>query len=562
MAALRFTERLPVGCCALDLDGRLTFINPAASDLLDTGAASLMGRRPWEVLLWLHTPLFEDRCRSVAITRQPASFTVVRPPDVSLLFRLYPSDSGISVAITPTAGDGLTPLPQGPPSREPASAMALYHLTHLAAALAEAVSCQDVVERVADQVVPAFGPQGMVLMTAAEGRLHVLGHCGYSDEFINRVDGTPLADRTPTTQTMATGEPAFFPTFTDFQQHYPQAPRHENRNSWAFLPLTVSGRTIGALALSYDQPHPFTPAERATLTSLSGLIAQALDRARLYDTQHTLARTLQAGLLPRALPRVPGLNVVARYLPADHSTDIGGDFYDLIETAPTATAAIGDVQGHNTTAAALMGQIRTTVHTHATTGTPPGDLLAHTNRLLIDLDTGLFTSCLIASIDPTRHRAHLATAGHPPPLLRHPDGHTEVLRLTPGILLGIDPAADYPTTDIDLPPGAVLVLYTDGLVEVPGTDIDDTTTNLAQHLAQAQTHDLDALADTLIRHAGRLGPRHDDIALLLIRPHETNHRQHNATHYDVGKTVKRPETPQGHRRVCQTSGVTRVVKGY
>ena len=519
MDALSFAERLPIGCCALTLDGRVTFINPAAAELMAVGAASLIGNRPWEVLLWLQEPLFEDHYRAAAITGKPTSFTVLRPPDTPLFFQLYPGHSGISVHITPAAQHEHPPHKPAP-STELVSAVALYHLTHLAVVLAEAVSCQDVVDVVADQIVPAFGPQGLVLMTTKEERLHVIGHRGYSAEYINRFDGTPSASRTPTAHALATGTSTFFSTFADFERAYPDAPRYESRSAWAFLPLIASGRHIGTLTLSYDKPQPFPPAERAILTSLTGLIAQALDRARLYDATRTLAHTLQTGLLPGTLPVVPGLDVAARYLPADvgHGMNIGGDFYDLIHSPHATVAAIGDVEGHNTTAAALMGQVRSAVHAYAAIGTPPGDLLACTNRLLTDLDPGLFASSLIAQLDESRQRVRLATAGHPPPLLRHPDGRTEVLRLPPGLLLGIDSEAGYPTTEITLPPGAVLALYTDGLVEVPGADIDDTTNTLAQHLTQAQTQDLESLADTLIRHAQSSAPRHDDIALLLVRP--------------------------------------------
>lgn len=160
------------------------------------------------------------------------------------------------------------------------------------------------------------------------------------------------------------------------------------------------------------------------LTSLTGLIAQALDRARLYDAKLALAHTLQTGLLPHTLPRLPGFDVAARYRPAGHGMDIGGDFYDLIVCTPTtAVAVIGDVQGHNTTAAALMGQVRTAVHAYAATaGASPGKVLACTNRLLVDLDPGLFASCLIAHLDHTHHRALLATAGHPLPCSATPTG--------------------------------------------------------------------------------------------------------------------------------------------
>ncbi|MCP9955297.1 PP2C family protein-serine/threonine phosphatase [Actinomadura madurae] len=164
-----------------------------------------------------------------------------------------------------------------------------------------------------------------------------------------------------------------------------------------------------------------------------------------------------------------------------------------------------------------MGQVRTGVHAHATIGAPPGDILARTNRLLFDLDSGLFTSCLIARLDLESRSAQFATAGHPAPLIRRPDGKAEALSLSPGLLLGIDPDAGYSTEEIPLAPGTVLALYTDGLVEVPGTDIDDTTTELAGRLASATDQTMDEVADTLLKNAPTSARRYDDIALLLIQ---------------------------------------------
>ncbi|WP_051838223.1 SpoIIE family protein phosphatase [Streptomyces sp. NRRL F-2580] len=535
-AALDFTERMPLGCCALDLDGQITYINAAGADLVGAEAPQLLGRRPWEVLPWLRDPLVEDRYRAAVVARRPTGFTAVRPPDVRLFFQLYPDARGISLHISPaaTVASGAADHAAFAPSpstalfphtaQEPVGALGLYHLTHLAAALAEAVGVRDVAERLADQIVPALGPQGLVLMTVEEGRLRIVGHRGYRPGFIGGFDGAPLTSSVTNAQVLTTGAPVFFSSYEEFRRAHPTAPHHEGRNAWAFLPLTASGHSVGSLILSYDQPRPFPPAERALLTSLAGLIAQALDRARLYDAKHALARTLQTALLPHTLPPVPGLDVTARYRPAGHGMDIGGDFYDLIRpTRSTVLAAIGDVQGHNVNAAALMGQVRTAVHAHGTAGTPPAEILARTNRLLTDLDPGLFTSCLIAHIDLVRGRALLASAGHPPPLLRYPGGATEVLQVPPGLLLGIEPSAEYPTREIPFPPGALLVLYTDGLVETPGADIEADTLSLARHLdrseaaAPGRREDLDEVADALLRHARQAGPRTDDIALLLIR---------------------------------------------
>ncbi|WP_420709632.1 PP2C family protein-serine/threonine phosphatase [Streptomyces sp. NRRL F-6491] len=388
----------------------------------------------------------------------------------------------------------------------------------MAATLAEAVGVHDVVELVADQIVPAFGPQGLVLMSADEGRLRIIGHRGYSQEFVDRYDGTPVTAEVADAQVLATGVPVFFTSPEDLYRAHPRAPRYRDRSAWAFLPLIASGRPVGSLILSYALPRPFPAAERALLTSLAGLIAQALARARLYDAKHSLARSLQTSLLPHRLVPLPGVEVAARYLPAGHGMDVGGDFYDLVRAAPdTVIAVIGDVQGHDPNAAALMGQVRTAVHAHATAGASPGDVLARTNRLLNDLEPDRFTSCLIVELDLARHRLRLATAGHPPPLLRAPDGRTRLLEAPPGLLLGIAPDVEYATTEVAWEPGSVLALYTDGLVEEPGVDIGTATAELSGRLGRSRPGDLDALADALIRRVKSPAHRTDDVALLLVR---------------------------------------------
>ncbi|BBJ45992.1 hypothetical protein SSPO_087100 [Streptomyces antimycoticus] len=518
-AAVDFADRLPEGCCALDVAGRITFLSATAADLLGGSVPDLLGAPLWEALPWLDDPVFDDGYRAAVLGRRPTSFTALRPPDRWLSFQLCPDASGVSVRVSPT--DDTAPIDRpacGADIATPTRSGRLYDLMHLAGALTEAVSVQDVVELTADLILPAFGAQGFVLSVAEGDRLRVVGQRGYPSEVINRFDLPAFRDDSaPTVRAVTTGAPLFFASPHEMNQLAPDIPRLTKRAAWAFLPLLASGRPVGCCVVSYDRPHDFTPDERAVLTSLAGLIAQALDRARLYDAEHQLAHGLQSGLLPAALPTVPGLEVAARYLPTARGMDIGGDFYDLIRCdATTVAAAIGDVQGHSVNAAALMGQVRTAVH--ATAGAHPGEVLARTNRLLTDLDPGLFTSCLYAHIDLARHVAHLATAGHPPPLLRHPDGHTEVLHLPPGLLLGIEPNADYPATEIPLPPGAVLALYTDGLVESPDVDLDDATTHLADQLTQARGQSMDTLADTLIHHDPHTDPHSDDIALLLLHP--------------------------------------------
>ncbi|MEU1892783.1 SpoIIE family protein phosphatase [Streptomyces pristinaespiralis] len=521
LAAADFAERLPGGSCSLDLEGRITFLSSGAAELLGGDAGQLLGTLPWQSLPWLDDPSYEDRYRAAVISREPVAFTACRPPDRWLDFHLFPDASGISVRILPSDEEAPASLR---PTRSlhtasPARAGQLYQLVHLAAALTEVVGVQDVVDLIADQIMPAFGAQGLVLSAADAGRLRITGHRGYPSRVVERLDGLPLdTSFTPAGRTLTTGIPSFFSDPEEMRRIYPEAPMVSGKQAWAFLPLIISGRPVGCCVLSYDHPHAFTAEERAVLTSLAGLVAQALDRARLYDTKHQLAHGLQQSLLPHNLPRVDGLRVAARYLPATRGMDIGGDFYDLLVLGDTAAAAvIGDVQGHNVAAAALMGQVRTGVHAHATLGTAPDQVLFRTNRLLIDLDPGLFTSCLYAHLDFAGGRVCVATAGHPPPLLRLPGRRTVPLDVSPGPLLGVDPDATYPLTEIPLTPGLMLALYTDGLVESPGVDLDDSVVRLARCLDRADDRDLDLVIDTLLKEVRPTGQNADDIALLLLQ---------------------------------------------
>ncbi|KOG29125.1 SpoIIE family protein phosphatase [Streptomyces resistomycificus] len=519
-AAADFAERLPGGSCALDLEGRFTYVSSGASALLGCEAGQLLGTLPWQSLRWLDDPTYEDRYRAAVISREAVAFTACRPPDRWLDFHLYPDASGISVRIVPT-GAQPPPVPGAVRSTRtvtPARAGRIYQLTHLAAALTEVVGVQDVIDLVADQIMPAFDAQGLVLSTADAGRLRIMGSRGYDAHVIERLDALPVdTDFTPAGRALHSGIPAFFADPEEMRRIYPEAPLISGKQAWAFLPLIISGRPVGCCVLSYDHPHSFPAEERAVLTSIAGLIAQALDRARLYDTKLQLAHGLQQALLPRTLPSITGLRVAARYLPATRGMDIGGDFYDLIRLGDTAAAAvIGDVQGHNVAAAALMGQVRTGVYAHATLGTSPDQVLARTNRLLADLAPDLFTSCLYAHLDFARRRVTLASAGHPPPLLRLPGGDTRPLDVPPGPLLGIDPDAVFPLTEIPLTPGLTIAFYTDGLVETPGVDLDDSIAGLARHLADADDRDLEQLIDELLRKASATGQRTDDVALLVL----------------------------------------------
>lgn len=522
--AVETMARLPEGICSLDPQGRIVFINQVGADMVGLPVRRLLGARPWVVLPWLHDPVYEDRYRAALISQQPTSFVALRPPYDWLSFHLYPSRTGISVRITPArvvrTDRTSSTVPQEPRTTAVPSLGALSHILHLASALTEAAGVRDVISLVAEQIMPAFGIQGLNLMVAEGGRLRILGHRGYPPGIIERFEGASVASATPGAQALATGVPAFFESIAELERVYSDRPRQEDgMGAWAFLPLIASGRPVGTCVFAYAGPHHFSADERAVLTSLGGLIAQALERARLYDAKYRLAHGLQEALLPHTLPRLPGLEVAARYLPGTRGMDIGGDFYDLVGLGPgIAAAVIGDVQGHNVTAAALMGQVRTAVRAYTAVGQRPDDVLRSTNRLLADLDSDLFTSCVYVHLDLRWSTILVARAGHPQPLLRRPDGRVDILDVPGGLLLGIDRAARYPTVEIPLPPGSVLALYTDGLIESPETDMDHALADLAGNLSRSGEQPLERLAENLVSHAHRTHQRTDDVALLLLRP--------------------------------------------
>ncbi|GAA4604151.1 SpoIIE family protein phosphatase [Actinoallomurus liliacearum] len=528
LAAVDWAERLPEGGLALDRDGRITFVTTGAAELLGQDAEHLLGTRPRQSMPWLDNPIYEDRYRTAVISGEPVRYTVLRPPGVWLDLQLYPDADGISVRLIRSDPGGGRRAAGRTAATDAAAPWCdtdrigrLYQLVHLAAALTEAVGVRDVVDLVADQVLPAFGAQGLVIYAVDAGRLRIIGHRGYPPQAIEQLDGVPLeTTNNPEALTIISGVPAFFADPAEMAVIFPQGPKIGGKKAWAFLPLIVSGRPVGCCVISYDQPRRFTADERAVLTSLAGLIAQALDRARLFDAKNDLAHGLQQALLPRTLPTFPGLELAARYLPATHGMDIGGDFYDLVRLDDTTAAAvIGDVQGHNVNAAALMGQVRTAIHAYATAGASPDEVLGNADQVLSDLGTDLFVSCLYAQLDLAGDEIALASAGHPQPLLccspgPPPDAHP--LEIEPGPLLGIGESTWFPVTIAPLRPGATLVLYTDGLVEAPGVDLTEAIDALAGQLAYAVGLPLDDLIDRLLE--SKPTSRHtDDIAVLALK---------------------------------------------
>ncbi|GGZ30509.1 diguanylate cyclase [Streptomyces inusitatus] len=515
------TDRLTRGLLSLDRLGRIVHLNRSAETSLGLGRPELVGRVLWEALPWLGQPLFEDHFRAAMISHDPVGFTARRPPDEWLSFSLQPGHDGVTVVLAPADGP-----PQEQAAGEPAGAAAglvapadrasvLYRPVALAIALTEAVTARQVSAVVTEELLPAFGGGGLAIYLLHERHLFLAWETGFPQGFLDRFDGVALDARLPGVETLTSGRPLFYESMRHLAAAYPGIPLDAHVGARAFLPLIASGRPVGSCILGFDRPRVFSHEERTVLTALAGLIAQALERAQRYDSESALARGLQDALLPHRLPVLRNATTVGRYLPGTQGMDVGGDWYDVVVTGGELALVIGDVQGHGVAAAATMGQLRSAVRAFALSGHDPQEVMSGTNRLLIDLDPGQFASCCYVLVDPVTGRTQAVRAGHPQPLLHHPHGPTEVLDLAGGVVLGVDPEARYPVTELRLEPGAVLALYTDGLVERPGTDIDLGVERLRAALAECGSIPLAETADRLIREAVHSSDRPDDIALLL-----------------------------------------------
>ena len=274
--------------------------------------------------------------------------------------------------------------------------------------------------------------------------------------------------------------------------------------------------------MGFSEPRRFAAEERALLVAASALLAQSLQRARMYESEHALARDLQRGLLPRGPLLAPGVSIAARYQPVTSGLEIGGDFYDAIELTDGRVAlVIGDVQGHNPIAASLMGRLRMVVHAYAREGHGPAEVMTRANQWLtelnIDPDMALFATCCFVVIDPASGELEMCRAGHPAPVLVSPGAPPVLLDQGDDLLLGVDPAERYTTVKVPLPAGTTLVLTTDGLLEDDRGDPDGNLRALLSVLEDGAGDDLETLADRLLAGPHRLTRHGDDIALMVAR---------------------------------------------
>jgi serine phosphatase RsbU (regulator of sigma subunit)/anti-sigma regulatory factor (Ser/Thr protein kinase) len=353
------------------------------------------------------------------------------------------------------------------------------------------------------------------------GRIHLVAD-GPEGSFVPGTRYTRTDEPYPMSEVVRTLAPRFIESAEDFATSYPILWPHISDlgiTSAAYLPLIAQARPIGALGLLYSDKDGFTGDERNLLVALGSSIAQSLQRAMLYEQEHDLAEGLQQAMLPRRVPDVPGAQIAVRYRSAKLGRDIGGDWYDVIPLPRGRVGAvIGDVQGHDTDAAAVMGQLRIVLRAYAAEGHSPAAVMARASVFLHELDTDRFATCTYAEVDLTTGVVQLVRAGHVEPLVRDVDGSCRRLPAEGGLPLGLSAEfgrLEYPVSTVELDPGQTMVLYTDGLVELPGADLDEGMQRLTS-VIRSGSQDLQKLADQLCETVDERGGE-DDVAILLLR---------------------------------------------
>lgn len=290
------------------------------------------------------------------------------------------------------------------------------------------------------------------------------------------------------------------------------------------VPLLARGRVLGVLTLMTNRSgRTFTDDDLSLVEDLAGRVALAYDNGRLFESRNRVARSLQAALLPPALPAIDGLDLAARYQVAEDDIEIGGDFYDVIEMGDRAWGVVvGDVCGRGPDAAALTGLMRHSVRAAVVRERLPSGVLAQTNDAVLgQIDDARFCTATYLRVevrdDGRPVRVLASSAGHPRPLILRADGRAESVECS-GLLLGVVPAPRLVDVEVELEPGDAVVIYTDGVTEARrGTELF-AEGRLMATLAALQGADADGIAQGIVDAVNDFAEgSNDDRAILVIR---------------------------------------------
>lgn len=400
-------------------------------------------------------------------------------------------------------------------------------LLEAARLLAGAAGVLEMVDRLAELAVQGLADVCVVDLVTEHGARRVAARHGDPDRQ-HLVDdllewAPPVRDLPhPARKALVEGRTQWFPSVEDAwlttvirDDRELSAVRALELASIITVPLVAEGRALGVVTLSADRRRgPFTAADIEVAEQLAGQLSLVMARAQRYELEVRTSHTLQANLLPPPPPDVPGVAVAVRYLAATRGVEVGGDFYDVAALSGGHVAiAVGDVVGHDITAAATMGQLRSVYRSLLVEGPAPSAVIDRLQASWPLLGLQRMATALFATLDLPSGELRVASAGHPPPLMIA-NGRAQFLPVQPSRMLGAPPAPAREWTGL-LPPGATLVLFTDGLVESRASDIDAGLARLLAAATRTAISDPDELCDRLLADLAGTH-RADDIALLAL----------------------------------------------
>ncbi|MGY1707722.1 SpoIIE family protein phosphatase [Geodermatophilus sp. SYSU D00697] len=524
-------DAMPAALWCLAPSGRVEYANRAAEHLLGRSAAEMTGQRVADLLSADVAATVTAVCAEAAATGGAVATELPArgsgPGWIAL--HAWPVPTGVAVAVVDISARRAAQ--EAAERAQRAAERAGARMALLAAVTAElsgALDGESALGSLARLVVPELADACIVTVVDREGRARDVGswHADPSRRELMaryaqvRMDSMPEAS--PVAQALRTGTSAWESVDAVLALMAPGPARDLLRAlglaSAVVLPLHADERTVGVLTLYQAPGRGLDADDLAAAREVASRAGQAVDRVHRQSRQAQLAEALQRSLLTDP-PEIAGVRVVVRYVPAAEAAQVGGDWYDaFLQPGGEPVVVIGDVAGHDTAAAAEMGQLRGLLRGIAHySGAGPAEVLRGLDAAITAMHTGTLATAAIARIERGGTQLRCANAGHPPPLVIGPDGTVTVLGGTLGdLLLGVDPETVRREVVVPLRPGATVLLYTDGLVERRESGVDEGVRRLQQHIAELAGLPLDRLCDELLARMVD-GTPGDDVALVALR---------------------------------------------
>ncbi|WP_197038843.1 SpoIIE family protein phosphatase [Herbidospora cretacea] len=537
----------PVAMAIWDRELRCVWFNEAAEQLRDGYPYYRIGRSLTEVIPGIDNEGVLNAMREVLADGRPVI-------DREARWSYAGEQRVLSISLLPLAGVDGRPLGVCSVALDFSNSKARDHLDLLREAGVRLGSTLDVMstaQELAELAVPVLAdfvtvdlPEAMLPGTEPLRRLATTeagipafrragvasARAGAPESLWGRGDAVFVPPRSPFMEVLRSRRSHFEPvldaspgTWLDVDPDRARVIHATGMHSLIVVPLEARGDVLGvAVFVRTTNPAPFTKDDLLVAEELVTRAALSLDNARQYTRERLTALALQRDLLPHHLSGSGAVEVASRYLPSDAHEGVGGDWYDVIHLPGGRIAlVVGDVTGHGINAAATMGRMRTAVRALAVLDLPPDELLSHLDRLMTEdslTPDAMGATCLYAVYDPQSGRCTMATAGHPPPAIMTPSGVVIFPSLPPGTPIGVGLGA-FQSYDLHLPPGTLLALYTDGLIETRQADLDAGMARLADTLTRAASRSatLDHVCGDVIGSIVGEAPSDDDIALLMAR---------------------------------------------